>query len=608
MKHQKISVVFSPDIISLLWLRLTTSGPIYFTETGAPLSTSLLKKTSKLLYFLNIHAFKYHIGTGSQGQGYLNSIFCTAKDLTEEFTNTCNEINLINNFSEKFFDKNFLLFIKKYIYLQIWHTIRNYHGILNNYALNSIIYIPPKSCESFVFEKYTSGVNHNLTIKTFSKRFNNILLILIYFCFLIKRMTISGFKFSNFKKAQYKIMIECDRWTNKDRTFDLLEWWDDTSIKKEEILIFSPANHSSENLPFYYELKNKGFSCTELKAKRKIPISHLRKIISLLVFFPLKNIPPLVRSSHCNIFLFFLTQFFYWSIFFYYHKVKILILSNPVDNDYQTIICNLFNCSTIAFHTSYFGTFDQLNARNYHVNHLLLWGEAQINPSIIGTSVDHTYFTGCHALTNVCREKKILTKLNIPGIKTGKKNILFFDNTVINDAPTTEEGYFQFLEMLIQCKKILNTNVIYRPKILDPFDESHFSNTRKLTRIKKTLEDLQIPILTRDKYDLSFIFSAADIVVSNMTATPSMIALMLDIPSFFYFKNIKQTPDPIMRNYLNELIFEDPERLIKKIKDVSEGAAYAHLSNEEKKKINYHLDTNGLIRLRSIITEITNHS
>ncbi|MBI2027167.1 MAG: hypothetical protein HYS98_05115, partial [Deltaproteobacteria bacterium] len=365
-------------------------------------------------------------------------------------------------------------------------------------------------------------------------------------------------------------------------------------IQKTDILLISSIEKASQKQKLYKQAYQAEFECAELKEKRKIPIAQIRELLKHFFIFPIQLFFLLRKSSTSNIFFFFLTQFYYWFVFFSYYRVKNLILSCPSEADYQTIICNFFGCSTIAYHTSYLGGFDNFKNRNIHVNHLLLWGECQVYAPQRMTSVDNVYFTGCHFMTTVEKGQR------------AQKNIVFFDNKIINDASTTEDSLIQFTELMLRISEIFDVSVFYRPKESEPFDLNHFRDKKKYFEIKRKFEKASIVILAIEKYDTGSVLSRADIVVSNMVGTPSMLAHMLGIPSFSYYQKIEESPDPIMKNYLNEFIFEDQDKLIEKIAQVLAGKESPQLRVEEKKKINHYLDSQGLYRLRSRIAAIVN--
>ena len=77
----KKCIVFSPDIISLIKVRCLEKGPIYYAEMQDPLSSNILNRLSALLRLFKIYPFKYTIGIGSKGDGFLNTLFQTATHL-----------------------------------------------------------------------------------------------------------------------------------------------------------------------------------------------------------------------------------------------------------------------------------------------------------------------------------------------------------------------------------------------------------------------------------------------------------------------------------------------------------------------------------------------
>lgn len=278
-----------------------------------------------------------------------------------------------------------------------------------------------------------------------------------------------------------------------------------------------------------------------------------------------------------------------------------------MDDDYQTIICNLFKCSTVTYHASYFGAFDKFKTTYFLVNHLLTWGDSQINQQATPFYAENIHYTGCHALTSIAKKKKEATELQPLHAKSIKKNIIFFDNKILNDASTPEDSFFKFIELMLQCRKIFHHNILYRPKADNPFHETFFKEKTRYEEIKKQFDLAQISLLPREHYDISSVLSMADIVVTNMINTPLMIALMSDIPSFAFVQSTENIYDPIMKKYVNKIIFENKNIFFEELQKTLDKEESTFLSTEEKKKINHYNDTRGLFRLKAIVSGIANH-
>ena len=109
---------------------------------------------------------------------------------------------------------------------------------------------------------------------------------------------------------------------------------------------------------------------------------------------------------------------------------------------------------------------------------------------------------------------------------------------------------------------------------------------------------------SRDPNNVMSVMSLADIVVYNRVGTPSMIALLLDIPSFCFYDKVAETPDPIIKNYINVLAFDDSEKVLDRIAKILNGEKAPQLTMEHKKLLDPFMDNNGLERFKSVVTDI----
>jgi hypothetical protein len=250
------------------------------------------------------------------------------------------------------------------------------------------------------------------------------------------------------------------------------------------------------------------------------------------------------------------------------------------------------------------GSSDCTNRDYLCVNHLLLWGEISLDPLKKYNSIDNIYYTGCQALSYYSNKRQNIIS-NISDANRNKRNIIFFDNKLHKNY-NPEQSYFRYVELMIKCSELFDVNVFFRPKAHDPFNEKLFNDKERLVEVKKKLDNSDISMVGAQNFDVMSVISMADIVIYHMVGTPSMLALMLDIPALSFYYHIDEIPDPIMKNYLNELVFDDQDAFIAKIKGILNGEESPCLRKEDKEQLSRYLDNKGLARLQHIISNIVN--
>ena len=77
-----------------------------------------------------------------------------------------------------------------------------------------------------------------------------------------------------------------------------------------------------------------------------------------------------------------------------------------------------------------------------------------------------------------------------------------------------------------------------------------------------------------------------------------------NIPTFCFYDKVGETPDPIIKNYINVLAFDDSEKVLDRIAKILNGEKAPQLTMEHKKLLNPFMDNNGLERFKSVVTDI----
>ena len=599
-------LVFAPSILFLLYLKIRKKGTVYYTDVAADMFTRvLLRKFAKMLLLLNIRPFIYEVGIGGYGDGVRNNIYEKAMTLTEEFYERCSDKKLIKKFNSQFCTNSFGTDWKNKTGSKIYEILLVCYGAINNPPSPAIVYTPYNSYISFTVSKFIKDLPfRKLEIRYFYNIGKKCFVVSAYFALLIKKVLSSGISIKPIRRRQtFKVITEAIRPID-DSAFSLLEWWHKDQIRKEDILIYSISQKEMGRIESYNQAKKLGFSCTRIDKRRKIPINELKRIAQCYLLFPIDNLKLILKVSNIDFFILLLLSLVVWNIFFLYFKVKFLISSTLLVGNCLTTTCNMFGCSTVVYNLSYLGSFIAPHYAYLNANHLLIWGEAQIHHSKKYHSVDNIYFTGFHGASYFYYRKEDELLRKYPHLDRYKKNIVFFDNKLMKDGANPEPIYFRYLELIVNCSELLNVNIIFRPKVPNPFDENIFNDRNKVDWLRRQFEDLNISVMSREEVDVIAVISLADVVVYSTVGTPSMIALMFDIPGLSYYDFIDDTPDPIMKKYQDELVFDDQEKLIGKIEKIIDGYDSPRLMVEDKKWLNHYLDVNGLERLQSIIADL----
>ena len=109
---------------------------------------------------------------------------------------------------------------------------------------------------------------------------------------------------------------------------------------------------------------------------------------------------------------------------------------------------------------------------------------------------------------------------------------------------------------MIKVAEKFDANIIFRSKATNPFLEEYYFDSIRAKALKKMMNEEGVIFTNRTDYDdLMSILFLADIVVYNRVGTLTMIALLLDIPAFSFCDNADDIPDPIMKHYVNDLVF-----------------------------------------------------
>ena len=74
----------------------------------------------------------------------------------------------------------------------------------------------------------------------------------------------------------------------------------------------------------------------------------------------------------------------------------------------------------------------------------------------------------------------------------------------------------------------------FERKIITFFHKKYFDDYDRAKNFENSMKEKGVIYASRDPNNVMSVMSLADIVVYNRVGTPSMIALLLDIPSFCF--------------------------------------------------------------------------
>ena len=598
-------LLINPGIINLVLFRLFRLGDIYFYEENSRISRVIVRNIIPFLRSLKINYFEYKVGMGDFGNGVVNSYLKATSDFVESYLKQGENEILLNTYNHTFNTKTFHVAWKKMMSEKSWNVLCVFNGLVHNYSSPCTVYVCKDSKESLLAKQFFPKYPHfKVRLRNYLNSPGTFESLAYYFIWLIYQNLKNIFAKKNIKQNKFKVLIEAINPEIRNiKAFSVMDWWDSSSIDRKDILFFSYGSKEPGRVEGIQRAKNMGFQCVSFK-DLTIPIRNLREVVSLCLLFPLKNLQLLFRSKEIEFYLLALREFYKWKRLFSNYNIDCFMLPSSNTGYFQTIYSNYFGTKTILTTNSYHGSLESLSFKYTIANNFITWGKAQTY-YIDTDGIDYIHYTGCYLLPYYDARKKNSLLLN-KRINNKKSNIVFFDNKVVKDASSPESLCFRFYDLMIKASEKLDANIIFRTKYTNAFREEYYFDFDRAKSLEKMMNEAGIIFTNRSDYDFMSILSVSDIVVYNRVGTPTMIALLLDIPAFSFSDNIDDIPDPIIKHYVNEFAFEDQKLLIEKMEKVVNGKNPQKLAEKHKQLLNHYSDKKGLERYQKYIGDIIN--
>jgi len=602
----KQTLLLNPGIVNIFLIRLLRRGTIYIDGGSNRYNKYLIKKVYPILLFFNITYFEYKLGLGDLSNAVVSSYCKEAASFAEKFLKESGNEPLLIHYNKIFKTKAFSVVWKKMVSQKILFLFHIFNGLVQNYSSPFTVYLYKNSKESLVansfFAKYPS---FKLDLKYYQISFMAIETIILHFLWIIYKTLKNGLQVQPISQKNFRIILEAvNPYLDKNRSFSILEWWNEKLINKKDILFFSYGSNEIGRMKGIKKAHEMGFQCETFNRLGKLPLSEFKAMVNICVFLPLKNLLLLIKSQEIEFFLKALRDFHEWHRFYSYYNIDFYILPSSGESNIETIIANYFGTKTIAISFSYHGSLDLPSAKYMNANYFITWGEGQTSYIPNNLGVENFLYVGCYAMSYYSKQKKHYLSSQSDSTDMNKKSIVFFDNKVIKNYETPESLCFRYYDLILKVAGQMNVNVFYRSKASNPFDRKFYNDPERAESYEKKMKDRGVFVVNRDTCDVMTVINGADIVVYNRVGTPSMVALLLDIPTLSFYDNVAETPDPIMKHYVDELVFEDEAKILDKIKKILNKESLPHLTAEHKKLLNHHMDHNGLERFQTLMANL----
>lgn len=502
----------------------------------------------------------------------------------------------------------FEAYVKKEISFQIYDLLRDLHiARLSDIKENTILMIKNPLNEfvvKYMQDKY--GIIYRIKWVLPAQEW---LPLFIYYRRLFSEFFSRGIMFNKSKK-KYKLCREAawgfHRATLRD---DIII--DNDRFKKNDILMLDFGSADSHRKMAFEEAKKNGFDAVSV-AELKINIT--KNILGLLWFYfwvPVKICLKLLIERQiylCYYIITFHERCFPLEILLNLYDIKCYISTKDCGESEETIIFDKYGTRNVIFHWSDLTSTCKHTHNFVTHNYYYFWGNAHYDHNAANYFIDNKMNTGCifKKQYRIAFENKEAVKSKIPNLQRDKKVVTFFD-TSFNDDVWSYILLLDFLEVVtIFCKSHKDVNVLWKPKISVDFEMLVPAQSRQhyiARRDELSACNNFIP-LGCEFFEQSIAIS--DVCVSMAINTPALIALICKRDAL-YFDNTGNREHLFAKKYINKIVFEDGNLLIRQIENILEGKFRCSdvISEEEIRSYDSFTDDNALERIKDSLYELT---
>ena len=535
-------------------------------------------------------------------------------DLTNEFYDKQlkNRNDIIDYYNKIFKTSKFEAYVKKEISNHIFSMLNHLHTIrLSSLSEESII-IGDTPLNRFILRYMELKYKVKYRIRWISP-LRGLFSLCMYYIWLFVEIVKRGMVFSR-KRKTYKISMEAI-WGFYRKTLRNDVVIDNKRFRPKDILMLRFfRGDEPQRVKAFKEARERGFDTAFVP---KLGINITKNVFSLLAFYFF--IPVRIYFQ-----LFFKKQSYFFYYIFLFHKkcLPIEILMNlyrikchisivDCDDIVTTIILNKYGTKNVIFHWSDLTFYKAYRHAFVAHNSYFVWGDIHYDYHADNYFVDEKIDIGCiykeeynKAFSN---KEEIIRRISLS--KASEKVAAFFDVSFSNDIHFTEEFFLDYLELIKEfCEKNRNINVLLKPKSAEDYETNvSRDNISRFRRIWNELANLDNFIcLDPLKISIEEIIAISDVCISMGMNSPSTIALICGKDAL-YFDNTGNIYHPFALKYMNEIVFEDKERLFQQVDNIlSRGFRCKDvISEEEIRRYDTFDDDKGLERLRESLYQST---
>jgi hypothetical protein len=519
-----------------------------------------------------------------------------------------NSSKVVTYYSRIFNTVKFEAYVKKEISLQIYELLRDLHiARLSDIKENAILMIKNPLNEfavKYIQDKY--GIKYRIEWVIPKQEW---LSLLVYYRRLFIEIFRRGIAF-NKRKKKYKLCREAawgfHRSTLRD---DIII--DDDKFKKNDILMLDFGSAEPHRKMAFEEAKKKGFDAVSIP---ELKININTNILGFLWFYFLVPIHICLKlligrqAYLCSYILAFHERCFPFEILLNLYDIKCYISTKDCADTEEPIIFDKYSTRSVIFHWSDLTSTCKHSHNFIAHNYYFFWGNAHYDYNAAHYFVDNRMNTGCifKKQYSFALKNKEAVKSRITNLQKDKKIVTFFD-TSFNDDTWSYVLLLDFLEVVTTfCKGRKDVNVLWKPKsgvdygILMPAQSRQDYNARwnELSACNN------FNLLGSESFEESIAIS--DACVSMAINTPALVALICKKDAL-YFDNTGNRDHLFAQKYMNEIVFEDGNLLIRQLDNILEGKFRCSdvISEEEIRSYDSFTDDNALDRIKDSLYELT---
>lgn len=509
-------------------------------------------------------------------------------DLANEFVeeNNSGVFLFMMKMNRIFQTERFDLLLKKWIveYLSRLYNVL-FDICFNTSALPETLILEDNSLHRLAVERYSSkfGIKPPIRWMPRANWLNRALAVLVQPFIVLHLSLNSGLRITGPDKKKYKVMREALWGLHGTRGYFFHDdfFVNDNQIKEDKLLLFSRETMKNEEgrRKAYEDARKSKYTHFYLPSLKMGLKPLLLRIIPKYVVASSFALLGELGSSHFSLFQ---------NIFMYF--AQFALPYEKVFSNYR-VSSELGHNFFSANHIPEAIVFEHYGAKYYLMNwsdvsigidryllsflgfdRVLLWGPSQYHG--VEGSADKMEYIG-YVFKRFVQWVAINRENVLSDMKINPKGKIatFFDESIGGECLMTEDHYVTFWETALKLAQAEKKHtVVMKPKILHRYESFTERSKERFLAIKAEMEALEnIYILDPEKWSFIEAIGIADLVITQGMTSSSTIALICGVEAL-YLDEVRYE-HPLARLFKDQVVFDDPQKLLAKARDILTGRA-----------------------------------